>query len=83
MGKGYLGSFALEYGLYGFSVEAFTEWQRVMYGKDRRHRTAHPLKTRTEGLTFLRGLTDTNDSCIRPHKNAAFALVVAAEKLGL
>ncbi|PNW74208.1 hypothetical protein CHLRE_13g589550v5 [Chlamydomonas reinhardtii] len=78
--KGFLGSFAQQY---GFSVAAFEEWQEVMYAKNRRDHTGYPLETRTEDLTFLRGLMDKADSCIQPYKNAVFALVVAAEKMSL
>ncbi|KAG2495857.1 hypothetical protein HYH03_006095 [Edaphochlamys debaryana] len=78
--KGLLDKFAEEQ---GFSVEAFVEWEEILFAKDRRDRMAHPLKMHEEDLSFLSALVEDDCSCVIKYKNAVKALLVVARRHGL
>lgn len=77
--KGYLEAFAREE---GFDVDAFDEWSKVVYAKERGDLAAHPLKLGGEDLCHLKQLAGDSASPIASYCHAVLALVTVAEKNG-
>lgn len=78
--RGYLETFASEQGL---NASLFDQWFEVVWAKDRRDLAAHPLKQRTEDLSYLKGLIADPNSPLQCCAAAVEALVKVAERLGL